>query len=133
MNDQTIEAPGIDIEPYLADALESVVETILLFGEYPQPRPNAWRTGKTPPKREFDLYDFLEAHEGDPYRMPEECTLREYFILSLTDRTTYGPFSDARDRWEKKIEKALRDDLAGGELVQAKALQLALEEREEQR
>lgn len=112
-----------DFEPFMESALESVVETILFFGEYPQPRRVGTfiTTGSRRPKQ-FDLYEFLEDKI-------ELCELLEFFICSLNDQTNYGAFSDLRSRWEKRIEKMLVEHLTGHAIVMDKALEMALEEQ----
>ncbi len=93
------------VEAQMENAIESVVETIMLFGEYPQPRRVGTfiTTGSNRP-REFDLYEFLEDQ-----KIVEHCDLLEYFILSLNDYGTICQFRDLRDRWNKKITAALTE------------------------
>lgn len=115
---------GIDLEPHMENALESVVETIMLFGEYPQPKRGRYRPFTTPPApKQFDLYDWiLENNIVDP------SDLREYFILSMNDHSLIGPFEAARSRLEKELEKRLKEQLAESEMVQEKAREFAEEE-----
>lgn len=124
-NDKTHgDEDGIDLEPHMENALESVVETIMRFGEYPQPRkhiPGMPYRNLRP--RQFCLHDWiLEKNIFDP------SELREYFILSMNDHSITGSFSDARSRWEKELEKRLKELLAGSEMVQEKAREFAEEE-----
>jgi len=114
---------GIDLEPYMERALEEVVETVLNYGMYPQPRRVSlyFTTGSTAP-RQFDLYDWiLETNAVDP------SELREYFILSLNDHSSCGMFEDARSKWEKKLTEKLLDHFAGSEIVRERAEKLAEE------
>ncbi len=115
----------VDPERYLEPALEEVVEIIMNFGQWPQPRRVGTfiTTGSNAPKL-LDLYDCL----ADRIDYSE---LLEYFILSLNDRGIIGPFSDSRARWEKRVEKMLVDHLTGSELVADHAAKLMRDEREE--
>lgn len=111
-------------------ALEMVIETILNFGQYPQPRRVGTfiTTGSSKPK-EFDLYEFLEGQD----RGIEFADLLEYFIFSMGDNSGSGKFFDLRDSWEKRLTKILNDHLRDSELVRGVAEKAAIEEREDHR
>ena len=116
----------IDLEPHLEGALEMVIECVMNFGVWPQPRKvgRFITSGSSRPTR-FDLYDFLESKN-----VPEEAELREFFIASLnTTSSTWGAFSDMRSMWEKKITKLLTEHFTGSEIVKELAQKLAEEER----
>lgn len=128
-----------DITPFLEAALEEVVETIMDFGQWPQPRKVGLfiTSGSTKPK-EFDLYDFLDGeHEvtlrGYKYtpRRMDHSDLLEYFILSMADHNTAGEFQLSRSRWEKKVTAMLNDHLKDSTIVAKVAAKLEQEDREE--
>ncbi len=103
----------IDIEPFMADALESVVDTIMLYGDYPHPTSKRFlQVGK-----QFDLYDWLleNVDEDD----------RNEFAFAMT--VDYDEHSETLARWRGKIQKRLMEELAGSEIVMEKAEQLAEE------
>ena len=121
MNDAIREVDGLDLEPFMENALEVVVETIMLFGEFPQ-RHKVWRNGRfedAPHNVEFDLYDFLAAKVSNDDR--------NEFMFAIT--TNYGKDSGTLLDWQKKIEKRLMEELAGSEMVREKALEMAEEEK----
>lgn len=117
---------GIDLAPHMENALESVVETIMNFGEYPQPRRvGLFITTGSPRRKQYDLYEELQDE-----KFIEHADLLEFFICAMNDYSTCGAFSDLRGRWEKRLTEHLLDKLADSEIVRDKALEYAEEERE---
>lgn len=96
-------------------ALGDVVETIMLFGEYPQPH----RQRRFYP-RQFDLVPFLlRIHPAE---------LREFVMLALTDHGRSGDFETARDRLEKQVRAMLMEHLRDSDMVRERVAQLIEEE-----
>lgn len=96
---------------HMENALESIVETIMNFGVYPQPRKvGLFLTSGSRRPTEFDLYDFL-------YSRIEYCELLEYFIISMNDQTNYGGFADQRNKWDKKVTAMLTEHLKDSDMV----------------
>lgn len=87
----------------LEAAREEIVETVMLFGQYPQPRP--WRSVGVPRRVEFSLEEFLFDTAGVTRIDPRE--VESMFVLSLIDRSRCGRFEDARDRHEKEVTEML--------------------------
>lgn len=114
---------GIDLAPHMENALESIVETIMNFGEYPQRVGLFMTTGSRHP-RQFDLYEELQDE-----KFIEHADLLEFFICAINDYSACGAFSDLRGRWEKRLTTMLLDKLADSEIVREKALEYAEEER----
>ena len=115
---ERISDAGIDLEPYMESALESVVETIMLYGEYPQPRLFPRGILGTPPRRkQFDLWDWLVDNISNDDR--------NEFVFGMT--TEYRTHSDILSNWQKKIEKQLMEFLADSDMVIDKAQEYAEE------
>jgi len=114
---------GIDAAPFMDDALDEVIDTIMLFGVYPQPR-QVWRDGRFHPAAEraqFDLQEWV-AENIDPVQLAESYT---DFICSAA----FGVAGeDRRDQQQKAVDKMLRDFLAGSDMVRDKAEEFAAEE-----
>jgi len=113
----------IDLAPHMENALESVVETIMLYGEYPQRR-KVWRNGAfvvLPASKQFDLWSWLARNINSDDR--------NEFMFAMT--VDYNRHSDTLTKWRDKIEKRLIEELAGSEMVREKAEQLAEEARDE--
>jgi hypothetical protein len=114
----------VDTTNYEEQALEEVLECILNFGQWPQPRRVGalFSSGGNGPKQ-FDLYDFLAERSG----LIEFSELLEFFCLALNDHSRIGVFEDSRSRWEGKITKALTEHLAGHPIVIGQAQKLKTE------
>ncbi len=115
--------PGGSVEvtdAHLEQALESVVETIMLFGEYPQPRMHVRGILGTPPRRRlFDLHDWVI----------ENVDAVNWYVRMVTE---YGSEFDAQRLDEtNRIEKLLREELRDSQIVYDKAADIAHEEAEE--
>lgn len=107
-------------------ALEEVVECIINFGCYPQPRRvGTFITSGSNKPKQFDLYDFL-CDKGTP----EFSDLLEYFILSMNDWSRAGPFEGQRSRWLHRVETMLTAHLKDSGIVQDRAAVLRAEEKE---
>ena len=118
---------GIDLTPFMEGALQSVVETILAYGEFPAPRRvGMFMTTGSTRRKQFDLYEELQDE-----KFIEHADLLEFFILAMNDASTCGWFSTLRSRWEKRLTEMLLDKLADSEIVRDKAEQLAEEAKEE--
>lgn len=92
-------------ESYLERAREKIIETVLLFGVYPQPRqPSPFKQHRLV---RFMLSEFLFDTAGKMYIDPSE--LEDFFVSALIDHSTIGAFADCRNRWEKKVEGWLSD------------------------
>lgn len=111
-------------DDHRADALRDVVETICLFGEFPQPSnrysgsvPHFFRTAA--PMRKFDLYDFVLENI-------DHGELVEFFCLAMTDYG--GDFDHARLMWDKKLAAKLTAHLKDSPLVNEQATKIAEEE-----
>ena len=113
----------IDLAPHMENALESVVETIMLYGEYPQRR-KVWRNGAfvvLPASKQFDLWNWLAENVNSDDR--------QEFMFAMT--ANYGNHKSVLLDWQNKIEKMLLEELVGSEIVREKAEQLAEEARDE--
>lgn len=109
----------VDIEPHLESALESVVETIMLYGEYPQPRRDYYTGGPAiQSRKEFDLWDWLAENINSDDR--------NEFMFAVT--VDYRPHSTVLSDWRGKIEKRLMLELADSDMVRERAEQIAEEE-----
>jgi len=89
-------------------ALEQVVETIMLHGQYPAPK----RGGFT--RSQFDIYDFLLENRDPSYFF-------EMYIAVLTGADIY----DRKQRETKKVEAMLADHFRNSEIVEAIALDIS--------
>jgi hypothetical protein len=114
---------GLDLAPHMENALELVIEDILKYGEYPQPRRVGLfiTTGKGGP-RQFDLCEFVQENidAGDILE-----SFVKYAICSDRDRDFEAM------KWERKFSAMLLENLAGSEIVRERAEQLAEEAMEE--
>lgn len=111
-------------------AREQIVETVMLFGCYPQPRRVGlfFTSGSRKPEQ-FSLTEFLFDTAGKTYIDPRE--LEDFFVSALIDHSTIGAFSDCRNRWEKKVEKMLNDHFTDNHpLVQEVAAKMESDDRE---
>lgn len=109
-----------DLTPYMEGALESVIETIMLWGQYPQPKRRAWNYSSFLGKQ-FDLMDYI-METFDP------TEIAEFALVALTDYEGHA-LADLRRKWDKKLEAMLAKHLAGHEIVTDRAEQLRDEER----
>lgn len=103
---------GRDIEPFMARALDDVVECIQQHGQYPAPKRNGFV------RVEFDSAEFIvdEMYKG------------EHLYDFVADVLQALDDADKAFWLKDKIEKALRARLEGSEIVQARARQLAEDE-----
>lgn len=104
----------LDVERFMAKALEDVVETIMLHARFPAPS----QIPAQPRRAEFDLREFIsEAKDSDE--------LLTYYVCSLT-----GTDGDTV-RWGAAValEKRLTEYLRDGPLVRARAEAMAEEDR----
>ena len=108
----------IDIEPYLSRALEDVLDTIMLYGQYPQPSSSM----RIKPRRcLFDLMEWIyENRSGED--------IRTTYICALVGGTDAVLDAIARDRLE--ITRELRELLRDSDIVRDLAEELAREDRE---
>ena len=93
----------IDLEPYMKDALENVVDVIMRYGEWPNP----WERGRGSRKL-FDLYDWM--HECMHHEMGE-------FTFALTLDSDPVLDSQMLEAWREKIRWRLMNKLADSEMV----------------
>ena len=92
-------------------ALEQVVETVMLHGQYPAPN----RGGFT--RSQFDLYDFLNENRDPSYFL-------EMYIAVLTGADMF----DRKQRETKTVEAMLADHFRNSEIVEAIALDISRDE-----
>ena len=106
---------GIDTEPYEKQALDDVVDSILLWGQYP----HGTKLGNHRPV--FDLREWVNENI-DP------ADLALFYIQQITD---YSNEADVRRMDEAaKVEKALREELRDSQIVTDRAIELAEEEKD---
>ena len=110
------DAGKIDIEPFMEAALEDVIAVILIYGEYPKPPSDKQR-------RKFDLYEFAEENI-------EPSDVLECYVLMLTESAGSSVLYDKQRDMAKDMEKRLREELAGSELVCQRAEELYYEAKE---
>ena len=106
--------PGNRPEPsdhYIAVALETVVEVVLDYGQWPA-------NGRA----RFDLYDFL-LEERDP------SFAWEMYLASFSSNTE--AFADRIEREHKKVKVMLEDHLIDSDIVYDLAREYAAEKDEE--
>lgn len=108
--------------PFLEQALEEVVDIVMLYGEYPQPPRGGFSHRGT---RKFDLVDFLR---DNPAVLDPDDALG-FFVHALTDYS--GGFDEARHRWEKRITEAVTAKLKDSEIVRERADELQAEVEDE--
>lgn len=107
---------------YKERALEDVVETIMLYGEYPQPRRASYGLSFVQRIRQFDLREWLTEN----YK-PEE--IADFMVRAMTD---YGlDFDEERLLQTDSIEKQLTVELRDSPIVLDKADELAREAEED--
>ncbi len=96
-----------DPEPYRQRALDEVIETIMLFGQWPQPRTGSgWHT-PTPRRVEFDLVDWISENLE-----PQDTA--QFLMWSITNDD--GAYT-LQTNLEKRIEERLRVELADSSMV----------------
>lgn len=104
-----------EYDDYMDDALESVVEDILTFGQYPRPHKGRIR----PP--DFDLQDWMTEHY-DP------ADLANLAMCAVID---YGnDFAERRLKEYKRLEQRLLDELRDHDFVYDVARDMACEAKE---
>lgn len=102
-------------------ALEDVVDIVMAFGEYPQPRRGVMSHAGT---REFDLHAFLRS-DASPIDVVE---VYDFLAAGVTD---FGSdFDDKRWKFEKRVRDAVTEHLKDGPLVEAKFKELLGEAEE---
>lgn len=107
----------LDVESFERRAIEDVVETIMLFGQYPQPR-GAW--DKRPPRSvEFDLQEYLVEHRDDS----------DLANLAMCAIINFGDFDERRLNENRKLEAELTEHLRDSQIVRDRAEDLAEEDR----
>ncbi|WP_294129633.1 hypothetical protein [Sphingomonas sp.] len=89
----------IDLGPYMQEALEYVVDIILLYGQFPRP--------SIVERPQFDLYEWLENMEHD---------LREFAFAMTLDLDRFR-HSEILDAWREKVRGRLMDELANSSMV----------------
>lgn len=114
---------GIDISPYMPRALDDVIETILAWGVYPQPRLYPYAMRHLPARRvEFDLREWCNEHI-------DQSEMAELYVSMITD---YSNEHDSRRMKEAaRVEAMLREELRDAEITRERAERLAEEAREE--
>ena len=104
-----------DPEPYRQAALDSVIETIMLFGEYPQPRTLIGGRMYGHPRRcEFDLQEWITENM-------EPCETAAFLVAHITG---YDSRDIMQATFEKMIEERLRAELAESGMVESKIEEL---------
>lgn len=114
---------GIDTVPFMSRALEDVVETIMLFGQYPQPR-QVWRNGRfeqVSQRIRLDLAEWLQEHYEDELPTAAVC------FLTLHGEDAF----EAKQRHEKRVTALLTEELRDSDIVRERAEELAEEDRYE--
>lgn len=101
----------IDLDPYMDEALNEVIETILLFGQYPQPN------RRRPVQCKFDLIEHL-TNDWNP------SELAAFLLVALTNGDTF----EAKMNAEKRLTEELSDKLRDSEIVRDKAFEMATED-----
>ena len=104
----------LDLAPFMESALESVVETIFRYGEYPR------NSDKS--TRKFDLYDFLLEHDDPSYAL-------EFLVDAMGFRSAWS-LQSRRDKEIKRITKLLEGALKDSQIVTDIAEQYATEVEE---
>lgn len=107
-----------DPEPYRARALDDVIETILAFGQYPQPRTGRYSPGVR--RIEFDLREWcVENLEPDE--------LAGFLVAHIT---VYDDTYGLQMKLERDIEARLREELADSGMVNEKIDEIYHDEME---
>lgn len=111
-----------------ADEIETargeIVETVMLFGQYPQPR----RDGTTWPRVQFCLAEFISERES-----PDHEELAQFMVLALTDYSGIGAFADARARWVDEITAQLEAEFSDDNALVLERAQEIAEENDQAR
>ena len=109
-----------DPEPYRQRALDDVIETIMLFGQWPQPRTgHGWHNAQR--RVEFDLQEWIVENMG-----PNETAA--FLVAHISG---YESRDIMQSTFEKRIEAALRTEFAESDMVESVIEQLHEDEREE--
>ena len=109
-----------DPEPYRQRALDDVIETIMLFGQYPQPRTgHGWHNAQR--RVEFDLQEWIVENM-------EPIETAAFLVAHISG---YENRDIMQSTFEKLIEAALRAHLADSDMVMEKIEELHEDEREE--
>ena len=98
-------------------ALEDVVETIMLFGQYPQP------SQRNRSRVQFQLDEYLSDHFWD-----EESVLGAYEAY-LTQFNT--AFEDKRMRESERLSESLTEHLRDSAIVREHAIRVAQQKKED--
>ena len=107
-------------------ALEQVVETIIMFGQWPQPSRSTLYERRNNIKP-FDLVDFMMDRNTIEF-----SDLVEFIVAGFSDYSLGGYFSDLRYRYEKKVTDVLMAHLKDSDIVREQAIKNIREEREDQ-
>ena len=102
----------------LEAALEEVVYTIMLFGQWPQPKP----LGDPQPRVEFSLTEFI-ANEV------EHSELVDVYVDAITG--SFDSFYDTQERKRRDIEDRLTNHLRDSKIVHAHAERAAQQKKED--
>ncbi len=110
-----------DPEPYVAEALDNIVGTVMLFGQWPQPRTSvASSLGYAPRRVEFDLAEWL-VEEYEPAEMAR-------FMVNRLCRDDDSDMLELRT--EQEIEAKLRKHFADSAILDAEIEELHHEAEE---
>jgi hypothetical protein len=93
-------------------ALEQVVETVMLHGQWPAPQRGKFT------RSQFDLYDFLNEDRRDP----------SYFLEMYLNVITGADIYDRKQREIKTVETMLPDHFRNSEIVETLALDISRDE-----
>lgn len=117
------EPDGIDIEPFMPRALDDVIETILAWGVYPQPRLYPYAMRHLPAQRIlFDLREWCNEHI-------DQADMAELYVSMITD---YSIDHDTRRHAEaSKVEAMLREELRDSQITRDHAERLAEQAKED--
>ena len=108
---------GLDLQPFLESALEDVVETVMLYGQWPAPR----RMIKGMPYRQLARVQFSLIEWVD-----ENVNIDELVTYYVMANTQWGlDFDNFHMNETKALEKRLTEYLRGTEIVAERAEQLA--------
>ena len=101
-----------------ADALSDVVNTVMLFGEYPQPTGNKVDAQK---RKRFDMYEWAREHVD----AADMCDLYVSVVCGTADDYLH---MQRLAREMKRVEAALTEHLRDSEIVDQRAAEMAEDE-----
>lgn len=108
-------------EAFLAAALDEVVECVMLFGQWPQPKKD-WKGNAVPCRIQFSLSEFMSEEYG-----PEQ--LGRIAILAVINWE--NDFDWLRSDLEREIEAQVRKHLDGSQIVDEHAQYLEEQAKED--